>query len=66
MQKNAPNETIDALKGAKGSLRVIEGRVMFRWNGDELWPVANPATSCGPSPTRPPVRRTGRRRRLLA
>ena len=42
MQKDAPDETIDALKGAKGTLRVIEGRTMFRWNGDELWPVANP------------------------
>ena len=42
MQKNAPDETIDTLKGAKGTLRVVEGKTMFRWNGDELWPVANP------------------------
>ena len=31
MQKDAPDETIDALKGAKGTLRVIEGRTMFRF-----------------------------------
>ena len=42
MQKGAPNEAIVALNGAKGTLRVIDGKVMFRWNGDELWPVANP------------------------
>ncbi|MBO4288309.1 MAG: hypothetical protein J5985_09130 [Kiritimatiellae bacterium] len=42
MQKGAPNEAIVALRGAKGTLRVINGKVMFRWNGDELWPVANP------------------------
>ena len=42
MQRDAPDETIDAIKGAKGTLRVIDGKVMFRWNGDELWPVANP------------------------
>ena len=42
MQKGAPDEIIDAIKGAKGTLRLIEGKVMFRWNGDELWPVANP------------------------
>ena len=30
------------MKDAKGSLRIIDARVMFRWNGDELWPVANP------------------------
>ncbi len=42
LQKNAPGELIDSLQGAKGTLRVIEGKTMFRWNGDELWPVANP------------------------
>ena len=42
MQNGAPNEAVVALKGAKGKLRVIDGKVMFRWNGDELWPVANP------------------------
>ena len=42
MQKGAPDEAIAAIKGAKGSLRIIDGKVMFRWNGDELWPVANP------------------------
>ena len=44
MQKDAPNEAIVALNGAKGTLRIIDGKVMFRWNGDELWPVANPPT----------------------
>lgn len=42
IQKGAPNEALSALKGAKGTLRVIDGKVMFRWNGDELLPVANP------------------------
>ena len=42
MQKGAPDEAIGAIKGAKGTLRVVDGKVMFRWNGDELWPVANP------------------------
>ena len=42
MQKGAPEERLAAIKGAKGILRVIDGKVMFRWNGDELWPVANP------------------------
>ena len=42
MQKGAPSEAIVALKGARGKLRIINGKVMFRWNGDELWPVANP------------------------
>lgn len=42
LQKNAPGETISSVKDAKGSLRIIDARVMFRWNGDELWPVANP------------------------
>jgi hypothetical protein len=42
MQRGAPDETISAINGAKGTLRVIDGKVMFRWNGDELWPVANP------------------------
>ena len=42
MQKGAPNEAFSALNGAKGTLRVIDGKVMFRWNGDELLPVANP------------------------
>ena len=47
LQKNAPNETIAAIKGAKGTLRVIDGKTMFRWHGDELWPIANPP----PNPT---------------
>ena len=42
MQRGAPDERIEAIKGAKGILRVIDGKVMFRWNGDELWPVADP------------------------
>ena len=42
LQKDAPVEALVAIKGAKGVLRRIEGRVFFRWNGDELWPVANP------------------------
>ena len=41
-QRGAPEERITAIKGAKGILRVIDGKVMFRWNGDELWPVSNP------------------------
>ena len=42
LQKNAAVEAVSAIKGAKGSLHLVEGRVFFRWNGDELWPVANP------------------------
>ncbi len=42
IQRNAPDEAIEKIKGAKGILRLVEGKVLFRWNGDELWPVANP------------------------
>ncbi len=42
MQRNAPDEAIVKISGAKGTIRVVDGKVMFRWNGDELWPVANP------------------------
>lgn len=42
LQRNAPDEAVVSIKGAKGTLRVIDGKVLFRWNGDELWPVANP------------------------
>ena len=47
VQRGAPDETLAALKGAKGTLRVIGGKTMFRWNGDELWPVANPPEGGG-------------------
>ncbi len=42
VQRKAPDEAIVKIRGAKGTLRVVGGKVMFRWNGDELWPVANP------------------------
>lgn len=41
IQRGAPEETIAAIKGAKGTLRIIDGKPFFRWNGDELWPAAN-------------------------
>ena len=41
-QRNAPDETLSSIQGAPGTLHIVSGKVMFRWNGDELWPVANP------------------------
>ena len=39
LQHGAPDEVIEKLKGAKGMIHYVEGKPMFRWNGDELWPV---------------------------
>ena len=41
LQRNAPPERIDAIIGAEGNVHFVAGRPMFRWNGDELWPIRN-------------------------
>ena len=42
LQRNAPPERIDAINGAVGEVHFVAGKPMFRWNGDELWPIRNP------------------------
>lgn len=40
LQRGAPDEVIERLKGARGVVHYVEERPMLRWNGDELWPIA--------------------------
>ena len=42
LQRNAPPERINAISGAVGEVHFVGGKPMFRWNGDELWPIRNP------------------------
>lgn len=39
LQRGAPDEVIERLKGAQGVIHYVEDRPMLRWNGDELWPI---------------------------
>lgn len=41
LQRNAPPERIDAVNGAVGTVHFVGNKPMFRWNGDELWPISN-------------------------
>ena len=36
--KGAPKETVERIIGEKGRIRIISGRIMFKWD-DELWPI---------------------------
>lgn len=39
IQRGAPDEVVERLKGATGTIHYVDGVPMFRWNGDELWPI---------------------------
>ena len=39
LQHGAPNEVIEKLNGARGTIHYVDGKPKFRWNGDELWPI---------------------------
>ena len=39
LQHGSPKEIMDRLKGARGIIHFVNGKPMFKWNGDELWPI---------------------------
>lgn len=41
LHKGSPKELMEKLQGAKGIIHYVNGKPMFRWNGDELWSIAN-------------------------
>lgn len=43
LQRGAPNEVIERLKGAQGVIHYVGEKPMLRWNGDELWPIKTDA-----------------------
>ena len=43
LQRKAPPEAVEQIIGAVGKIHFVEGKPMFRWNGDELWPLCNPS-----------------------
>lgn len=45
MQHGSMGEVIERLPGARGAIHFVDGKPMFRWNGDELWPVATDTTT---------------------
>ena len=43
LQHGSPKELLEKLKGAQGKIHFVNGKPMFRWNGDELWPIDSDA-----------------------
>lgn len=41
LQRGAPKDITDRVKGARGVVHYVAGKPFFRWNGEELLPISD-------------------------
>lgn len=44
LTKDAPQEIVHRIVGARGRIHIVEGKPFFKWNGEELLPVDEEAS----------------------